>query len=278
MQANANAAWGCRRTDYNVSWNVWTAPTPTTNDLNVGWAVNAVAMTQATPATEPGLVNCTNQLHGTVIGTSGSWNNSGNTIAKVFDGNLSTFFDAPTGSVNPWVGLDFGAGVSNVIGQINYWPRIGWSQRMLGGYFQGDSTPSFQNPVTLFIIATAPPENNVVTPQTITNANAFRCVRYVSADPSGNVAEIQFFSPNPPPARSIPRITGISLSGTTLSLSVTNGMAGGSWTLLQSANLALPLSQWQTNRAGSFDGSGNLSTNFVNTATSSQEFYILKVQ
>jgi hypothetical protein len=47
---------------------------------------------------------------------------------------------------------------------------------------------------------------------------------------------------------------------------------------LQSTNVALPLSQWQTNRAGTFDGSGNLSTNIVNTATNGQEFYILKAQ
>jgi hypothetical protein len=82
----------------------------------------------------------------------------------------------------------------------------------------------------------------------------------------------------PPPPPSTPRITHISLSGTALSLSATNGTPGGPWTLLQSTNVALPLSQWQTNRAGSFDGSGNLSTNIVNTATNRQEFYILKVQ
>jgi fibronectin type 3 domain-containing protein/regulation of enolase protein 1 (concanavalin A-like superfamily) len=75
-----------------------------------------------------------------------------------------------------------------------------------------------------------------------------------------------------------PQITGISLSGTTLSLSATNGTAGGSWTLLQSADLTLPLSQWETNSTGNFDGNGNLSTNIVNTATNGQEFYILKVQ
>jgi hypothetical protein len=75
-----------------------------------------------------------------------------------------------------------------------------------------------------------------------------------------------------------PQITGIGLSGTTLSISATNGTAGGSWTLLQSTNLALPLSQWQTNRAGTFDGNGHLSTNIVNTATNGQQFYILKVQ
>lgn len=77
---------------------------------------------------------------------------------------------------------------------------------------------------------------------------------------------------------SSPQITTVGVSGTTLSLSVTNGTPGGLWTLLQSTNLALPLSQWQTNTAGYFDGSGNLSTNILNTATNLQEFYILKVQ
>ncbi len=168
--------------------------------MPVGWDVDVVAMTQATPATEPGLVNCTNQLHGTVIGTSGSWSNSGNTIAKVFDGNLNTYFDGPDNS-GDWVGLDFGAGVSNVIGQINYWPRIGWSARMLGGVFQGDNSLTFPNPVTLFTIATAPPENDVVTPQTITITKAFRCVRYAGpANGNCDVAELQFFAPNQSPA------------------------------------------------------------------------------
>jgi hypothetical protein len=77
---------------------------------------------------------------------------------------------------------------------------------------------------------------------------------------------------------STPHITHISLSGTSLSISATNGTAGGSWTLLQTTNIALPLIQWQTNCAGSFDGGGNLSTNIVNTATNRQEFYLLKAQ
>ena len=75
---------------------------------------------------------------------------------------------------------------------------------------------------------------------------------------------------------SMPRIATIGVNGTTLSLSVTNGVSNGSWTLLQSTNLILPLSQWQTNLTGNFDGSGNLSTNIANTATNNQEFYILK--
>ena len=240
MLANVNAAWGCRRTDYNVSWSEWTQPTPATNDMIANWVVNAVAMLQATPASEPGLVNCTNKLSGTIIGTSGSWSGSGNTIAKVFDGNLSTFFDGPDSS-GDWVGLDFGAGLSNVIGQINYWPRSGYAGRMLGGYFQGDNNAAFSNPATLFSIATTPPEGGIVTSQTITNAKAFRFVRYVGpGNGSCNVAELQFFSPNPPPA---PFHLTNSWNGSQLTLSWPNGGA-----LLEATNATGP---WITNNVAS---------------------------
>jgi hypothetical protein len=79
-------------------------------------------------------------------------------------------------------------------------------------------------------------------------------------------------------APSSPRITHIGLSGTTLSISATDGLADGSWTLLQSTNVVLPLSQWRTNLMGNFDASGNLATNILNTATNNQEFYIFKAQ
>jgi hypothetical protein len=240
MQANANAAWACRRPDYDVSWNAWTQPTPTTNDIIANWAVNTVAMTQATPAPEPGLVNCTNQVSGAVIGTGGSWNNGGNTIAKVFDGNLNTFFDGPDGS-GDWVGLDFGGGISNVIGQINYWPRGGYSQRMTGGIFQGASNASFAGAVTLFTIETAPPEGGVVTSQTITNRTAFRFVRYVGPpNASCNVAELQFFAPHPLPA---PLYVTNRWNGSQLVLSWP-----GAGLLLEATNLAGP---WTTNSTAS---------------------------
>jgi len=77
----------------------------------------------------------------------------------------------------------------------------------------------------------------------------------------------------PPPT---PRITSIGLSGTTLSISATNGLPGGSWILLHSTNIALPLSQWQVDITGTFDSRGNVSTNILNSATNQQEFYLLK--
>jgi hypothetical protein len=93
-------------------------------------------------------------------------------------------------------------------------------------------------------------------------------------NPTANAFVGAIFAPQP----SSPLITSVSLNAATLAISATNGTPGSAWILLQSTNLALPLSQWQTNLTGNFDGSGNLSTNIPNAATNRQEFYILKVQ
>src|ERR1039458_3747304 len=50
----------------------------------------------------------------------------------------------------------------------------------------------------------------------------------------------------PPP---IPAITHIGLTGTTLRINGTNGVTGDTLYVLTSTNLALPLSQWKTNRS-----------------------------
>jgi hypothetical protein len=75
-----------------------------------------------------------------------------------------------------------------------------------------------------------------------------------------------------------PHNTSLPVSGSSLKISATNGAAGGSWTLLQSTNLALPLNQWLTNTSGVFDSGGNLFTNIANSATNAQEFYVIKLQ
>jgi hypothetical protein len=131
------------------------------------------------------------KLNGAVIGTAGSYNNSGNTIAKVFDGDLTTYFDAAAGT-GAWAGLDFGLGVSNRITQIKYCPRSGYPQRMTGGVFQGGTDPNFTNPVTLFSITVQPP-TGVMTVQPITNTIPFQYVRYLGPNNGNcNVAEVEF--------------------------------------------------------------------------------------
>ncbi|HEX7654095.1 MAG TPA: autotransporter-associated beta strand repeat-containing protein, partial [Verrucomicrobiae bacterium] len=71
-------------------------------------------------------------------------------------------------------------------------------------------------------------------------------------------------------------ITSIGLSGTTLSLTATNGLAGGQFVLLASTNLAKPFNQWTPLLTNTFNGSGNvnLSTNIL-SAGLRQQFFLL---
>jgi hypothetical protein len=76
-----------------------------------------------------------------------------------------------------------------------------------------------------------------------------------------------------------PVITGISVSGPTLTVTATNGPANGIFVLLKSTDVTLGLSQWTPVLTNSFDANGalSLSTNVVNPSTPHQ-FYILKAQ
>jgi len=73
-----------------------------------------------------------------------------------------------------------------------------------------------------------------------------------------------------------PRLTTISLNGTTLTLTGTNGSAGGQYVLLSSTNVALPINQWIAILTNNFDGTGNFNcTNAVNP-NMPQQFYKLR--
>lgn len=140
------------------------------------------------------------KLTGTVIGTTGSWNNDPNaTRAAVFDDNLNTFFDALEGT-GAWAGLDLGAGASKQIAAIRFAPRAFYSWRMNGGTFQGANSADFSDAVTLHTVAGAPVEG-VLTLQLVSNSTAFRYVRYLSPnDGFCNVAEVEFYGTDVAPA------------------------------------------------------------------------------
>ena len=73
-----------------------------------------------------------------------------------------------------------------------------------------------------------------------------------------------------------PTISNISQSLTALLLKITDRAPNAGWMLSQSSNLSLPLSQWETNRTGPYDGNGNLTTNILNTTTNPIGYFILK--
>ncbi len=76
MVQNADAAWGCRRTDLNISWNGWTQPTPVDNGAQAGQYVSAVVWLQFTPATPPnnlaGIHAIVSQFGGMAVDNGGS--------------------------------------------------------------------------------------------------------------------------------------------------------------------------------------------------------------
>jgi hypothetical protein len=76
-----------------------------------------------------------------------------------------------------------------------------------------------------------------------------------------------------------PKITGIIVSGTTLTITATNALADDGFALLESTNIALPLPQWTMVLTNSFDQDGavNISTNVVSPGNL-REFYILMTQ
>ncbi len=190
------------------------------------------------------------KLTGVVIGSPGSWNNSGNTIEKVFDGDLSTFYDAVNAS-GDWAGLDLGA--PRVVTQIRYCPRSGYAGRMVGGRFQGANVPDFSSGVvTLFTITTAPP-NGVFTVQTVSNPNAFRYLRYIGpANGYCNVAEVEFWSTN----------TATPPSAPPDGLTVTRS----NWTAVLSWNASAGATGYRVKRSTTFGGPYTTVTNINSTS------------
>ncbi len=80
---------------------------------------------------------------------------------------------------------------------------------------------------------------------------------------------------------STPSVTGFSLSGTNLVLNGSNGLSGGTYYVMMSINLALPLSQWTPVATNVLSASGNFTmtgTNVVNRDARQQFYRIMLVQ
>ncbi len=150
------------------------------------------------------------KLTGAVIGTPGSWNNSGNTRDKCFDGNTSTFFDAPAAD-GGWCGLDLGSGVAKRIGTIRYWPRDSFASRMVNGRFQGSNTADFSSGVVDLYTITSTPPQGAWSSASVTNANTFRYLRYLAPNGGyGNVGEVEFYEASGAAPTSTPTVAPTS--------------------------------------------------------------------
>ncbi len=134
-----------------------------------------------------------NLLSGTVIGTEGSWGNDPNSRREaVYDGNMNTFFDAPSGF--GWAGLDLGGVHEYAIDSIRFAPRSGdyHLPRMKGGKFEIANNPNFSPSAQLFQITEIPAFQYYTV--AINNQTGGRYVRYASPiDGFGNVSEVEFY-------------------------------------------------------------------------------------
>ncbi|MCL2104403.1 MAG: discoidin domain-containing protein [Kiritimatiellaeota bacterium] len=161
-----------------------------------------------------------NGATGQWIGTPGTYG-GGMTGDKAFDGNVTTYFDAPSGNANnAWTGLDFGS--EKEITSIRFVPRRNSTHpnRMDGGWFEVADNPDFINPTGVYTNNGAPSISGVtevVLAQPVTN----RYARYCSPS-SGycNVAAIDFIQP-PTPLPS----TGLTVA----SSDITNAFAVLTW-------------------------------------------------
>lgn len=107
--------------------------------------------------------------------------------------------------------------------------------------------------------------------ETVTNSGELM-LQFTSVSGNSWLDNISSVALSPP----LPQFSGINVSGKSLTLTATNGAPGEPWALLETTNLALPLSQWTTYKTGNCDANGDVSTNLANAATNSREFFILK--
>ena len=169
-------------------WNL----TPAVSDLSVQYV--SVWASPASPNYTPGL---STPATGTTIGTTGS-RSTGDTgvytaadgANAAFDGDLTTYFDAPnsTNGNGAWAGLDLGT--PKLITEVSFAPRAGFGDRMIGGKFQASNTPEFSSGVVdLYRVSTLPSDGLQLI--SVSSGTAFQYVRYLSPAGSwGNIAEM----------------------------------------------------------------------------------------
>jgi hypothetical protein len=183
-----------------------------------------------------------------LAGTTGWSNFSANTGVPAVALNGITFTANPTNGVAPLTVNFTSAGVDSGGHAISNW---NWS-------FGDGSTSTAQNPSHVYAVA-----------------GTFYPALFATNGMGNAVLGSSSISVNVSPA---PGIGGVSLSGANLVLDVSNGLAGTTYHLLMSADLALPLSQWTPVATNNLSASGNFTFTFTNAFNTSirQQSYILQ--
>ena len=150
-----------------------------------------VVVTGPTTTPTPTPTPTATQVTGTVYGTSGSYGNGGNTIAKAVDDNVNTYFDAPSPNGDA-VGIILPAAAA--VTQVKFAPRAGWTGRMVGGTFQAADNVTFTSGVVTAYTVTAAPAAGSLTAVAVA-AGTHQYWRYVAPNGSyGDIAEFELFT------------------------------------------------------------------------------------
>jgi hypothetical protein len=80
------------------------------------------------------------------------------------------------------------------------------------------------------------------------------------------------------PAPPAPGINAAAMTGASLVMSGTNGVRGGTYYVLTSTNLSLPLASWLRVATNLFDASGDFTCTNSMAGGSPQRFYLLQLQ
>ncbi|MBQ2724590.1 MAG: leucine-rich repeat protein, partial [Clostridia bacterium] len=87
------------------------------------------------------------------------WNNEGSNALKVFDGDLTTFFDPVDAHTDYWCGVDLGG--TYKLTEIRIHPREEWASRLAGGAVQGSNDgENWTTVLSVNGVTSAPAEQN----------------------------------------------------------------------------------------------------------------------
>ncbi len=133
-------------------------------------------------------------IAGEIIGSENGWDGTAASgRAAAFDGNVETFFDPATASVD-WCGVD--AGEEMILTKLVINSRTTYPDRFYGATIEASNDPEFEESVELFYSDVAAEDIVYIDYTDAINADentGYRYFRYINYMSHGDVAEVEFY-------------------------------------------------------------------------------------
>ncbi|MBQ2277226.1 MAG: hypothetical protein II333_01535, partial [Clostridia bacterium] len=154
----------------------------------------AAGLPAAYPASGTAIPDGSVLIAGELIGSENGWDGTaGSGRASAFDGNIETFFDPATASVD-YCGID--AGEEMILTKIIIHPRTTFLDRFNGATIEASNDPEFEESVELFFSVEQAAEIAFVdcTSEMEESENTgYRYFRYINYMSHGDVAEVELY-------------------------------------------------------------------------------------